>query len=58
MKISYDDVEGKPTYPTWEWKVFGNDMVVGTFNSGERQPSLRVRILSRIIMGSKWRRLA
>lgn len=46
----------EPEY-TWEWKVFGNDSLVAKFLKGQEQPSLRVRILSRIIMGSKWRKL-
>lgn len=37
----------------WEWRVFGNDILVGTFDK-DKAPSLRVRLLSRIIMGSKW----
>lgn len=40
--------------PTWLWDVFGNGLLRVEFNSLQKQPSLRVRILSRIILGSTW----
>jgi len=42
---------------TWRWQVFGNNLMVVTFDERVAQPSLRVRILSRIFFGSKWEKL-
>lgn len=48
--------EGK--IKVWRWHVFGNEeMLTATFFKHQPQPSLRVRVLSRIIMGSKWERV-
>jgi hypothetical protein len=41
----------------WSWDLFGNETVVTRFSPSKIQPSLRVRILSRIIMGSKWKKV-
>lgn len=43
--------------PTWEWEVFGNDNLTCNFFEYQKPPTLRVRILSRLILGSKWRKI-
>jgi len=47
----------RPPKPTWRWYVFGGEELVTTFNDRRHAPSLRVRILSRIFLGSRWERL-
>jgi hypothetical protein len=39
---------------TWIWDVFGSGILKIHYNEPHKQPSLRVRILSRIFLGSTW----